>query len=90
MQSLKSEAKISEILSWWHDFFKSFIKSTIMKNAAVKQTSKPVQTKSIQTRPENKDDIDSRKNEEFLTKGDDVTHNKRQTKADKIGEKSGK
>lgn len=61
-----------------------------MKNAAVKQTSKPVQTKSIQTRPENKDDIDSRKNEEFLIKGDDVTHNKRQTKADKVGEKSGK
>ncbi|RXK86952.1 hypothetical protein [Filimonas effusa] len=61
-----------------------------MKNATVKQTSKPVHTRSINTRPENKDDIDSRKNEEWDIKGDDVTHNKRQTKADKVGEKSGK
>ncbi len=37
-------------------------------------------------RPENKDNLDSRENEEQLTKGDDVTHNKkdhRNTKQDK-------
>lgn len=61
-----------------------------MKNATVKQTTKPVQTKAANNRPENKDDMDSRKNEEWDTKGNDITHNKKQTKADKVGEKSGK
>jgi hypothetical protein len=31
-------------------------------------------------RPENKDNLDSRKNEEQDFKGDDVTHNKKDTK----------
>ncbi len=31
-------------------------------------------------RPENKDDIDSREGEEQNIKGDDVTHNKKETK----------
>lgn len=30
--------------------------------------------------PENKDDLDSRKNEEQNFKGDDITHNKKDTK----------
>lgn len=30
--------------------------------------------------PENKDDLDSRSNEEWQTKGDDVTHGKKQRK----------
>jgi len=30
-------------------------------------------------RPENKDNLDSRKNEEQDTKGDDVTHNEKET-----------
>lgn len=30
-----------------------------------------------------RDDLDSRKNEEYDFKGDDVTHNKKETKADK-------
>jgi hypothetical protein len=59
-----------------------------MKNATVKQTGKRVQSKTM--RPENKDDMDSRKNEEWSVKGDDVTHNKKQTKADKAGGRSGK
>lgn len=29
-------------------------------------------------RPENKDNLDSRKNEEYDFKGDDVTHNKKE------------
>lgn len=29
-------------------------------------------------KPENKDNLDSRKNEEWDTKGDDVTHNKKE------------
>ncbi len=39
------------------------------------------QTQSVgnnnQKQPQNKDDIDSRKNEEWDTKGDDVTHNEK-------------
>lgn len=31
-------------------------------------------------RPQNKDDLDSRVNEEQSTKGDDVTHNKKEVK----------
>ncbi len=38
-------------------------------------------------RPENKDDLDSRKNEEQIFKGDDITHNK---KAKRKKRKSGK
>ena len=32
--------------------------------------------------PQNKDDIDSRKNEEWDTKGDDVTHNEKEVRSD--------
>src|SRR6478735_5398020 len=35
-------------------------------------------------RAENKDNLDSRKNEEFQFKGDDVTHNQKDTKHKKI------
>lgn len=34
-------------------------------------------------RPEIRDNLDSRKNEEFDTKGDDVTHNKKQVRSRK-------
>ena len=34
-------------------------------------------------RPENKDNLDSRKNEEQNNKGHDVTHNEKDTKEDK-------
>ena len=39
-------------------------------------------------RPENKDDLDSRKNEEQDTKGGDVTHNKKETKEHNLKEKN--
>jgi len=32
--------------------------------------------------PQNKDDIDSRSNEEWQTKGDDITHNKKEVRSD--------
>ena len=32
--------------------------------------------------PQNKDDIDSRSNEEWETKGDDVTHNEKEVRSD--------
>lgn len=34
--------------------------------------------------PQNKDDLDSRKNEEQDTKGDDVTHNEKQVRSDNM------
>lgn len=51
------------------------------------QTSKPVASKPVMqntkhTRPQNKDDMDSRANEEQDFKGDDVTHNTKETKKD--------
>ena len=40
-----------------------------------------------QTRPQNKDDLDSRINEEQDTKGNDVTHNEKETKRDHLKKK---
>jgi hypothetical protein len=34
-------------------------------------------------RPQNKDDIDSRKNEEQQTKGQDITHNRQEHRSDR-------
>ena len=43
--------------------------------------SKPAQAvKFKHVSPENKDDLDSRENEEQNFKGDDITHNKKDTK----------
>ncbi len=41
---------------------------------------KPVKTSKP---PENKDDIDSRKREEFDIKGDDITHGKKEGRRDR-------
>lgn len=47
-------------------------------NAGVKNTTS--KATSNNHRAENKDNLDSRKNEEFDTKGDDVTHNTKEHK----------
>ncbi len=44
---------------------------------------------SHRPRPENKDDLDSRKNEEQDIKGTDVTHNEKQTRSDRKNVKNG-
>lgn len=49
--------------------------NTTHQNKSVPNTKKP--------QPQNKDDIDSRSNEEFDTKGDDVTHNKKEKQSDR-------
>ena len=59
-----------------------------MKNATVKTGTKAVPVRQKHTRPENKDDMDSRKNEEQDFKGNDVTHNRKQTKAERMGNNS--
>ena len=40
--------------------------------------------KGNKTAPQNKDDIDSRKREEFDVKGDDITHNKKEGQRDRL------
>ena len=52
-----------------------------MKNNTTPQ-SKPQNIQSKHPNPENKDNLDSRKNEEQIFKGDDTTHNKKPTKED--------
>ncbi len=66
--------------------------TTRMKNTN-KGLSKPKTSTSHKDRqPDVRDDLDSRKNEEFDIKGDDITHNKKETKEGKkkYGGDSGK
>lgn len=54
-----------------------------MKNIQ-SQNSKPnPRVNSNKHRPENKDNLDGREGEEQQLKGDDVTHNKKETKTEK-------
>lgn len=54
-----------------------------MKNTRIDHNPQNNQGATKKTRPDIRDDIDSRKNEEWQVKGDDVTHNKKKTKEDK-------
>ena len=51
-----------------------------MKNVQPKKTEANVHFNANKHRPENKDDLDSREGEEQLSKGDDITHNKKEKK----------
>jgi hypothetical protein len=55
-----------------------------MKNSRMQSTKQNKQTNPQIPKPEIRDDLDSRKNEEWQTKGDDVTHNKKETKSKKL------
>ena len=51
--------------------------------------SKPAQTaRPKHVSPENKDNLDSRKNEEQDFKGDDITHNRKSTKENHLHKKN--
>jgi len=52
-----------------------------MKNAKSKNPKANIQFNTNKHRPENKDDLDSREGEEQQWKGDDMTHNKKETKS---------
>jgi hypothetical protein len=52
-----------------------------MKNIKPKNTKSNIQFNANKHRPENKDDLDSREGEEQQFKGDDITHNKKETKS---------
>ena len=45
--------------------------------------SKVVKAQDMHLKPENKDNLDSRKNEEQEIKADDITHNKKESKSKK-------
>lgn len=55
-----------------------------MKNITGKQGTQSKQTTRHNQRPDIRDDMDSRKNEEQDFKGDDTTHNKKDTKKEKL------
>lgn len=51
-----------------------------MKNTGTTKSNQQIhQHKKMAKVPENKDNLDSRKNEEQSFKGDDVTHNEKET-----------
>ncbi|TDH28012.1 hypothetical protein EXU57_05990 [Segetibacter sp. 3557_3] len=54
-----------------------------MKDSRGTNNQQNKQGNSHVPRPEIRDNLDSRKNEEQDDKGDDTTHNKQETKADK-------
>jgi len=49
-----------------------------MKNIKQQTPNHNTKLNNNKPRPENKDDIDSREGEEQLTKGDDITHNRKE------------
>ena len=52
-----------------------------MKNAVNKPGNANIRFNTNKHRPENKDDLDSRENEEQDVKGDDITHNQKTNKS---------
>ena len=49
-----------------------------MKDAKSQNTKQNKQVKGHQPKPDVRDDLDSRKNDEWETKGNDVTHTKKE------------
>ena len=52
-----------------------------------KQVNNPRKNPNTPNKPDVRDDLDSRKNEEQDFKGDDITHNEKETKANHLKEK---
>jgi hypothetical protein len=59
-----------------------------MKNLPTQNPNRNIHLNANKKRAENKDNLDSREGEEQLTKGDDVTHNKRERQSER--KKAGK
>ena len=58
-----------------------------MKNIKPQTPQQNTQFNKNKHRPENKDNLDSREGEEQQFKGDDITHNKKERKEKKPGNK---
>ena len=59
-----------------------------MKQTRSQNTKQSKQGMTNKPRPEIRDDLDSRENEEQTSKGDDTTHNKKETKAKHLKKKN--
>lgn len=68
-------------------FFWYFLKTKVMKTSRSQQTKQSKQGMVHTPRPEIRDNLDSRKNEEQDLKGDDVTHNKKAQKTPRTKKK---
>jgi hypothetical protein len=60
-----------------------FLKLIVMKTHNIRPEKPKTTPHHNAQAPDVRDNLDSRKNEEFDTKGDDMTHNKKETKAGK-------
>ena len=58
-----------------------------MKQTRSQNTKQSKQGITNKPRPEIRDNLDSRENEEQMTKGDDITHNEKATKAKHLKKK---
>ena len=58
-----------------------------MKQTRGQNTKQSKQGITNKPRPEIRDNLDSRENEEQMTKGDDTTHNKKETKKNHLKKK---
>ena len=58
-----------------------------MKQTRSQNTKQSKQGMTNKPRPEIRDNLDSRENEEQMTKGDDTTHNKKETKKNHLKKK---
>jgi hypothetical protein len=58
-----------------------------MKHSRSQNTKQGKQGMTNKPKPEIRDDLDSRENEEQMTKGDDTTHNQKDTKAKHVKKK---
>ena len=70
----------------WYSFL-VFIENMVMKDSRSQNNNQNKQGQSQKPRPEIRDNLDSRSNEEQETKGDDTTTNKKETKTDKLKKK---
>lgn len=71
----------------WYGFSAATVKPLTMKGSRSGNNMQNKQMAGHKPRPETRDDLDSRKNEEQDTKGDDVTHNKKETKEGNLKQK---
>ncbi len=59
-----------------------------MKDSRSQNNQQNKQGQSHKPRPDVRDDLDSRSNEEQDTKGDDITHNNKDSKSNKLKKKN--
>ena len=64
----------------WYEFFNTLSKSIIMKGSRSQNTRQNKSAPGHNPVPQNKNNLDSREGEEQDVKGDDVTHNRKETK----------